>query len=74
MVSRHLVLCLVNKCGISDAAFDIGGRLGPAKELGVVIPVAEPVYDRGFETADTIEAAAADSLAGNYGEPASNQV
>jgi hypothetical protein len=68
------VLCLVNKCRISDAAFNIGGRLGPAKGSGVVIPMAEPVHDRGFETADTIEAAAANGLARNYCEPAFNEV
>jgi hypothetical protein len=28
------------------AAFDIGGRLGPAKGLGVGIPVAEPIHAR----------------------------
>lgn len=52
------------------AAADLVQRKG----LGVVIPVAQPVHDRGFETADTIEAAAADSLTGNDCEPAFNQV
>jgi len=42
---------LVNKFSISDAAFDIGGRLGPAKGLAILIPVAEPIHDRGFEAA-----------------------
>jgi hypothetical protein len=69
-----LVFSLVNKCSISDAAFDIGGGLGPAKRFGVIIPVAEPVHDRGFETADTIEAAAANGLARNNCEPAFNEV
>ena len=68
-----LVLCLVNKCRISNAAFDIGGRLDPAKGFGVVVPVTEPVHDCGFETADTVEAAAANSLARNDCEPAFNE-
>jgi hypothetical protein len=68
------VSCLVNKCSIADAASDIGGGLGPAKRFGVIIPVAEPVHDRGFETADAIEAAAANSMAGNYCAPAFNEV
>ena len=67
-------MLLINKCSIWDAAFDIAGRLGPAKRLGVIIPVAEPIHDRGFETADTMEAAAANSLASNYREPAFNEV
>src|SRR5215467_9059297 len=69
-----LVLRLVNKCGISNAAFDIDGRLSPVKGFGVVVPMAEPVHDGGFETADAIEAAAANSLAGDDCEPAFNQV
>src|SRR6516162_5655163 len=69
-----LVLCLVNKCRISNATFDIGGRLGPAKGLGVVVPVTEPVHNCSLETADAVEAAAANSLTGNYCEPAFNQV
>src|SRR6516225_166912 len=69
-----LVLCLVNKCRISNAAFDIGGGLGPAKGLGVVVPMTEPVHNCSLETTDAVKAAAANSLAGNYCEPAFNQV
>jgi len=70
---QSLVLCLVNKWRISNAAFDIGGGLGPAKGFGVVVPMGEPVHDGGFETADAIEAAAANSLARNDCEPAFNE-
>ena len=68
------MLRLVNNCRVSDAAFDIDGRLGPAKRLSIVVPVTEPVHDCSFETADAVKAAAANSLAGNYREPAFNQV
>jgi hypothetical protein len=62
-----LVLRLVNKCRITDAAFYPLGPLGPAEGLGDFIPVREPASDRAFQTADTIEATATDGLAGDQG-------
>ena len=40
----------------------------------MIIPVTQPVHDRGFETADAVEATAANGLTGNDGEPTFNQV
>ena len=68
------MLRLVNKCRVPDAAFDIDGSLGPAKGFGVVVPVTEPVHYCSFETADAVETPAANSLAGNYREPAFSEV
>jgi hypothetical protein len=62
------VLRLANKCSITHAAFYPLGPLGPSEGLGDFIPVREPASDRAFQTADTIEATAADGLAGDQGE------
>jgi hypothetical protein len=61
---------LVNKCGMFEAALDIGGGLGPAEGLGVLVPGCEPIGDRGLQPPKAAEAAAADGLTGNQGEPA----
>jgi hypothetical protein len=37
----ELVSRLVNKFSISDAVFDVGGGLGPAKGLRVLIPMSQ---------------------------------
>src|SRR5262249_15336147 len=57
-----------------EAAFDLGGRLGPAERLGVLVPGCEPACDRGLQPAHAVEAAAPDGLTGNQGEPAFHQV
>src|SRR5262245_35417284 len=69
-----LVSRLINKCSMFEAAFDLGGRLGPAERLGVLVPGCEPACDRGLQPAHAVEAAAPDGLTGNQGEPAFHQV
>lgn len=40
-----LVSCLVNKCRIADAAFDLMGGFGPAEGFGVFVPVGQEAGD-----------------------------
>ena len=69
-----LVSRFVNKCSIADAAFDLVGRFAPAEGLSVFVPVGEEASDGLLQARDALEAAAADGLAGNQGEPAFDQV
>ena len=57
--------CLVNKCSITDAAFELVGSFGPAEGLGVVIPVGQEAGDGLLQARDAIEAAPPDGLTGN---------
>src|SRR5262249_43475689 len=72
--NRSLVSRLINKCSMFEAAFDLGGRLGPAERLGVLVPRCEPACDRARQRAHAVEAAGPDGLTGNQGEPAFHQV
>src|SRR5208282_3115648 len=71
---RYLVSCLVDKCTVVDAAFDLVGSFGPAEGLGVAVPVGQEAGDGLLEACDADETAAPGGLAGNQREPALDQV
>jgi hypothetical protein len=53
-----------------DAAFDLLGRLGPAKRPRILIPVRQPAADGSLQPTHAVEAAATDGLLGDQCEPA----
>ena len=52
----------------------MGGGFGPAEGLGVFVPVRQVTYDRLLQAPEAGEAATADGLAGDPGEPALDQL
>ena len=66
--------CLVNKCSITDAAFDFRGGLGPAEGFGGFVALGQVAGDRLFQATHAVEAAAANGLRGDQAEPALDQV
>ena len=68
------MLYLINSSNVTEGSFDVSSGASPAERLRVLIPVHEPTGDRPFEAPDAVEAAAADGLAGDQGEPAFDQV
>jgi len=72
--SRKLVSRLVNKCSIVDAAGDPSGGLCPSEGFSLLIPVSKPAHDGALEPAHALEAAAANRLVGDQGEPALDQI
>src|SRR5579875_2976785 len=73
-ICSMLVSRLVNKCSIAEAAFDFGGRFGPAERARVLVPVREPAVDGLLQPAHAVKAAAPDRLLRDQGEPALHQV
>ena len=66
--------CLVNKCRIADAAFDLMGGFGPAEGFGGFVPVGQEAGDGLLQARDAVEAAAANGLRAYQAEPALDQV
>src|SRR5579875_3746002 len=73
-ICSMLVSRLVNKCSIAEAAFDFGGRFGPAERARVLVPVREPAVDGLLQPAHAVKAAAPDRLLCDQPEPALDQV
>jgi hypothetical protein len=68
------VCILVNGSNSFERTLDLGGGLGPAEGAEVFIPVVNVAQDGGFELLERIETAPANSLTGDQGEPALNQI
>jgi len=49
-VQDSLVSRLINKSSSADAAFDVRGRLGPAKRTRAFVPVREPAVDGDLQS------------------------
>src|SRR5579885_2036923 len=71
---KPLVSRLINKCSVANAAFDLRGRFGPAKRAGIFVPFRQPAGYGCLQPGHAVEAAAADGLLGDQGEPALHQV